>query len=69
MLAMKEFKVKNTDRGFSTRRNRDMENTEASMKSVDVKLLDMDWFFQDGNGRRLIWMLAMTNHEELFQTR
>ena len=46
-----------------------MENTEASMKSVDVKLLDMDWFFQDGNGRRLIWMLAMTNHEELFQTR
>ena len=46
-----------------------MENGEASMKNVDVKLLDMDWFFQDGNGRRLIWMLAMTNHEELFQTR
>ena len=43
-----------------------MENGEASMKTVDVKLLDMDWFFQDGNGRRLIMMFAMTNHEELF---
>ena len=36
---------------------------------IPVKLLDLDWVFQDGNGRRFIYMLAMTNHEELFQTK
>lgn len=36
------------------------------MKAVDVKLLDLDWVFQDGNGRRFIYMLAMTGNEELF---
>ena len=39
------------------------------MKSVDVKLLDLDWVFQDGNGRKFIWMLALTDHELLFSTK
>ena len=44
-----------------------MSNT--SMKAVDVKLLDLDWIFQDGNGRRLVWLLSLTSHEALFSTK
>ena len=43
-------------------------NTDATMKAVDVKILDLDWVFQDGNGRKFIWMLAIY-HEELFKDR
>lgn len=39
------------------------------MKAVDVKLLDLDWIFQDGNGRKLVWMLATTQNEVLFSTK
>ena len=39
------------------------------MKAVDVKLLDLDWIFQDGNGRRLVWLLSLTSHEALFSTK
>ena len=43
-------------------------NTEATMKAVDVKILDLDWLFQDGNGRRFIIMLSKTGHETIFST-
>lgn len=39
------------------------------MKAVDVKLLDLDWVFQDGNGKRLVNLLANTNNETLFNTK
>ena len=38
-------------------------------KAVDVKLLDLDWVFQDGNGRKFVTMLALTDHEALFSTK
>ena len=39
------------------------------MKAVDVKLLDIDWLFQDGNGRRFVWLLSLTSNEALFSTK
>lgn len=42
---------------------------QAALKAVDVKLLDLDWIFQDGNGRKLVWMLATTQNEVLFSTK
>ena len=46
----------------------DEHHTEATMKAVDVKILDLDWLFQDGNGRRFIIMLSKTGHETIFST-
>jgi len=38
---------------------KDVTNTkDASMKAVDVKLLDLDWIFENGNGNRFVGMLS-----------
>jgi len=37
------------------------------MKAVDVKMLDLDWLFENGNGGRFVWMLSLTGNEALFK--
>ena len=41
----------------------DNQSGEATQKFVSAKLLDFDWLFIDGNGRKFVQMLANTENE------
>jgi N12 class adenine-specific DNA methylase len=41
---------------------------QANLRSVEVKMLDFDWIFQDGNAKTFLGMLAITEYEYLFST-
>ena len=70
--------IKNTE-NFLVPLNADVKETkkqvlkaaseeQAKLRSVEVKMLDFDWIFQNDNAKTFLGMLAITDYEYLFST-
>lgn len=54
--------VKKTERQVLKKASEEQSN----LRSVEVKMLDFDWIFQDGNAKTFLGMLVYTEYEYLF---
>ena len=75
---LEKIPIKNTE-NFLVPFNVDVKETEkqvlkaaseeqAKLRSIEVKMLDFDWIFQNDNAKTFLGMLATTDYEYLFST-